>query len=110
MNKFSLPDLKNRTAVVCSYILNKKSYKFKFQWCADFCTVDIYLINNGTNIYILKGFPIVPNSNLLARIKTSELISGYLSIKNKYDKDTDITRELFSKDFELVYDNIGIEN
>jgi hypothetical protein len=104
MNQFSLPDLKNKKIVFSTYFFNQKNYNFRFEWCETFFIVDIYFTKNGETKYLLKGFPLVANYNLIERIKSPDLISGSLAVKNKYGNDVVIDRENFSTDFVLVYE------
>ena len=103
MKQFSLPSLRDTTQAFCSYVLGKKTYRFVFTWCEEFVIVDMYFIGNGDNNYILRGYPLVPDCDLIRRIKDDEIISGTLFVKNKYNKDCDITQSNFDSDFELVY-------
>ena len=104
MKQFSLPSLQNSNIALNTYFFNKKNYNFKFEWCETFVLVDIYIIQDGISEYILKGFPIVPDYNLIERIKTPEIVTGKLFIKNRYEQDIPITKENFSSDFVLVYE------
>ena len=103
MKEFSLPDLTNKSEVFCSYFFNKKKYNFKFQWCDTFCLIDIYVMNEGRNVYILQGYPIIPELNLIERIKNPNLITGKLFITNKLNNGNEITETNFSTDFKLIY-------
>ena len=104
MKQFSLPSLQNNNVAFNTYFFNKKNYNFKFEWCETFVLVDIYTIQQGVTVYILKGFPVVAEYNLLERIKKPEIVSGKLFVKNKYEQDIPITKENFSSDFVLVYE------
>ena len=104
MKQFSLPNLSIKNISFNTYFFNQKSYNFRFEWCESFVLMDIYIVLKGVTTYILKGFPIVADYNLIERIKTPEYIIGKLFIKNKYGQDIPITRENFSTDFELIYE------
>ena len=101
MNTLSLPNLINNPDVRASYTLNNQSYMFHFEWCDTFCLLDIYIIQGSENIYICKGEPIVPDSNLIAR---SPEISGTLYLMNKYGQTIPPTQDNFSTDFVLAYE------
>ena len=98
-----MPGLRDTTQAFCSYVFGKKTYRFVFTWCEEFVIVDMYFISDGENNYILHGYPLVPDSDLISRVKNDDVISGALFVKNKYGKDFDITRNNFDSDFELVY-------
>ncbi len=103
MKSFSLPNLLNNPQVFCIYIINKKSYNFRFRWCDTFCLMDIYQLEDGERNYILKGRPLTTNTNLIERIKDDNLIQGKLTLENKFGKDAAPAQENFHTDFELVY-------
>ena len=103
MTTFSLPDLYTNPNVKLSYIINKKQYTFLFRWLDDFATVTIYTKRDGVKNYLVSGRALVPNLDLLARIKDEKVITGKLIIKNKYDEDIEITQENFHTDFEMEY-------
>lgn len=103
MKRFSLPNLQNNPQVLCNYIFNKRAYTLYFRWCSDFCLVDIYYLQDGEKIYILKGRPITINIDLISRIKNNSLIEGKLTVENKYGRDNPPDQENFHTDFELVY-------
>lgn len=103
MKTFSLPTLRLNSQVFCNYIFNQKSYTFNFTWCNEFCLLDIYLAQEYGNKYLIKGFPIVPGVDLIARVKNPQLITGKLFIRNKYEQDIEPGFSNFNTDFELVY-------
>ena len=105
MKKFSLPDMQINARTFCTYIINGKPYNFRFIWCDSFFYVDIYILQENSEVYILKGFPIVPEVDLISRIKNPDVIEGKLYIKNKFGEDNTPTPEIFNSDFELVYEN-----
>ena len=100
MNTLSLPNLLNNPDIRVSYTLNEQSYMFHFLWCDTFCLLDIYIIQNNENVYICKGEPLVPDSNLIAR---SQDIKGELVLTNKFGQHIAPSQENFSTDFTLVY-------
>ncbi len=103
MKKFSLPSLLASPQVFCTFIFNKKSYNFKFRWCDSFCLLDIYLIEDGETVYLVKGRPMVVLVNIAGRVKDKNLIDGELVLENKFGNNTAPTRNNFHTDFELVY-------
>jgi len=103
MKKFNLPDMQTNSRVFCTYIIEGKSYNFRFTWCDTFFLLDVYIIQNETERYLYKGLPIVCGVNIVNRIKNPELIEGSLVIKNKFDEDVDPSPENFKSDFELIY-------
>lgn len=104
MKKFTLPNLRQKKEqIYCNYIFNQKSYKCKFVWTGDYCLADIYLPQDSGNKYIVKGLPIIPDVDLISRVKTSDLIEGKLFIKNKFGKNINPDIYNFHTDFELVY-------
>ena len=104
MKKFTLPNLRQaKPQVFSNYVFNKKSYSFKFVWTDEFCVVDIYIPQNGGNLYLVKGHPIVPDIDLISRVKNPNLIEGKLYIRNKFGKDIVPDINNFHTDFELVY-------
>ena len=103
MTTYSLPNLYTNPNVKLSYIINKKQYTFLFRWLEDFAIVSIYIRRNGVKTYLVSGRAIVPDMDLIARVKDQTLITGKLVIKNKYDEDMEITQENFHTDFEMEY-------
>ena len=61
-------------------------------------------LSSGDTKYLLKGFPLVANYNLIERVKSPDIINGNLTIKNKYGNDISINRENFNTDFVLEYE------
>ncbi|MBR6099075.1 hypothetical protein IKP85_04945 [bacterium] len=104
MKKFTLPDLRQgKPQVFSSYVFNQKAYYFKFVWSDSFCLADIYIPKDKGNLYIIKGYPLVPDVDLISRVNNPELISGKLFVKNKFGRDIVPDKNNFSTDFELVY-------
>ena len=104
MKNFTLPDLRQgKPQVFSSYIFNRKVYYFKFVWVDSFCVADIYIPKDNGNLYLIKGYPIVPNTDLISRVNNPELIKGRLIIRNKFGKDIVPDKDNFNSDFELVY-------
>lgn len=103
MTIFQLPNLTTNPKVRLGYIINNKQYTFSFQWLDNFCLLSIYIIKDNQKIYLIKGRPITQNSDLIERVKDSNLITGKLVIKNKYNEQTEITQYNFHADFEMEY-------
>ena len=103
MKILKLPKLTNEGQGFCQYNLNNKNYHFEFQWCDNFCLINIYFINENTKNTILKNYPLVRGVDLINRIKNSELISGKLYFQNIYEEDIEPEITNFSEDFELIY-------
>jgi len=74
-----------------------------FQWLDEFGLLSIYVIKDNQKVYLVKGRAMVPDVDLLSRIKDKTLISGQLIIKNKYNEDIKITQSNFHTDFEMEY-------
>lgn len=103
MTTFQLPNLNLNSHIRLSYIINKKQYNFVFQWLDEFGLLSIYVIKDNQKVYLVKGRAMVPDVDLLSRIKDKTLISGQLIIKNKYNEDIKITQSNFHTDFEMEY-------
>ncbi len=103
MKKFSMPSLRTDTQAFLSCVFNKKTYNFVFTLCEDFVLADMYFLDNGENIYVFRGVPLVPEVDLIRRVKNPDIIKGSLYVKHKYGNDVDITQDSFDSEFELVY-------
>ena len=103
MKTIKLPAISTDGQAFCTQTLNDKEYKFEFHWCETFCIADIYLAGEEENIYLIKGYPLVLNIDLIERVKNEDLINGKLYFRNIYDEDTAPEKDTFSTDYELVY-------
>lgn len=103
MKKFSLPDMQSNSRVICTYIIDGKSYNFKFTWCDSFFVMDVYIVKPDGEKYILTGVPMVQEYDFISRIKEPDIIDGKLYLINKYGEEDSPVPENLSSDFELVY-------
>ena len=99
MNIIQLPNLKENANIARPVIIGTKSYMFNFKWIDTFCLLDIMLKDQ----YLVKGRAITTGSNLIARVKNDELITGSLFLINKYNNSTEPTQETFNTDYYLVW-------
>ena len=103
MNKLTLPNLTNKSDTRLSYNINDREYMFHFKWCDTFCIVDIYLIENNTNNYLIKSVPLTLTENLIARVRDNNLISGSLFFLNRYNAPSEPSQDDFYTDYYLLY-------
>ena len=103
MNILTLPNLINNPDTRVSYTINGREYMFHFKWCDSFCLLDVYVIQDNRNKYLVKGRAVTTESDLTARVKDSSLISGTLVYLNRYGENIEPTQENFHTDFYLVY-------
>ncbi len=103
MNRITLPNLSTKPDTRLSYNLNGREYMFRFVWCGTFCNVDIYLIENNVNNYLVKSRSVTLSSNLIERVKNSDVITGSLVLINKYGLSTEPSQENFHTDYYLLY-------
>ncbi len=103
MQLLTLPNLTNTPNTNIVYPIGNKSYTFQFKWCGDFCLLSIYIIRGNNNIYLIKGQPITINSDLIARVKDDDLITGSLLFMNKYNISIEPTQDNFHTDYYLIY-------
>lgn len=103
MNILTLPDLTNNPDTRVAYTINGKEYMFRFRWCDTFCLLDIYVINDNENVYLVKGHAITTDSDLIGRVKNSSLITGSLVYTNKYQQNIEPDQDNFNTDFYLIY-------
>lgn len=103
MNKLTLPNIYNKPDVRTSYNINNREYTFRFKWCGTFCIVDIYVIENSKNNYLVKGRAITLNSDLFARVKNDELVKGSLVLVNIYGNTSEPQQDNFHTDYSLIY-------
>lgn len=61
--------MQNNPDIRLSYALNNRSYMFRFKWCDGFCLLDIYILQNNTPKYLVKGRAITTGSDIIARVK-----------------------------------------
>lgn len=100
MNTIPLPDLNNNPKVMQQTIIGSKSYQFSYRWMNDgYCLLDIML----DDVPLLKGRPMTTGSDLIARVKNSELITGSLFLINKYGQKVAPTQENFNTDYYLAW-------
>lgn len=95
--------MQNNPDIRLSYALNNRSYMFRFKWCDGFCLLDIYILQNNTPKYLVKGRAITTGSDIIARVKDEELITGSLVYANKYGEHIQPTQANFHTDFYLIY-------
>lgn len=103
MNKLTLPNLSNKPNARQSYNINGMEYMFHFEWCGTFCLLDIYLIENNLNNYLVKGRGLTLSSNLIERVKDSDIITGSLVLINKYGLTTEPSQDNLHSDYYLLY-------
>ncbi len=103
MKKLTLPDLSTKPKTSLSYSINGKEYMFRFQWCGTFCVIDIYLIKNNVNNFLVKGRALTSLTNIIKRLKDSDIISGSLFLINKYGLTTEPLQDNFHTDYYLLY-------
>lgn len=103
MQYLTLPNLINNSDTRISYTINNQSYMFHFHWCGTFCLLDIYIIRDNENIYLVKGRAITINNDIIARVKNSDLITGSLLFINRYGYNIEPSQDNFHTDFYLVY-------
>lgn len=103
MNIISPPNLLNNSKVKKTYIINQRDYVFSFWWCGSFCLLDIYIIEDNSEIYLVKGRPLTTNSDLIARVNDPDLITGSLFLLNKYNASIDPSQKNLHSDYYLVW-------
>lgn len=99
MKTIPLPNIKENADITQPIIIGTKSYTFNFKWVDTYCSLDI-LLNNR---YLVKGRAMTTGSDLIARVKDDELITGSLFLINKYGESVEPTQETFNTDFYLVW-------
>lgn len=99
MNTFQLPNLNEDADVSQPIVIGTKSYTFNFKWINDYCSLDIMYQDK----YLVKGRAMVTGSDLIARVKDDNLITGSLFLINKYGYSVEPTQDTFSTDFYLVW-------
>ncbi len=99
MKTIPLPNIKENADITQPIIIGTKSYTFNFKWVDTYCSLDI-LLNNK---YLVKGRAMTTGSDLIARVKDDELITGSLFLINKYGESVEPTQETFNTDFYLVW-------
>ena len=99
MNILSLPNLNENADVSQPIVIGTKTYTFNFKWIDNFCSLDIIYQDK----YLVKGRAIVIGSDLIARVKNDELITGGLFLVNKYGESVEPTQETFNTDFYLAW-------
>ena len=78
MNTIQLPNLNQEPNSTIPTIINEKSYTFNYLWINDYAILDIYL----NDVALIKGKPLVTGSDLIARVKNDDLITGKLFLIN----------------------------
>ena len=99
MNILSLPNLNENADVSQPIVIGTKTYTFNFKWIDNFCSLDIIYQDK----YLVKGRAIVIGSDLIARVKNDELITGGLFLVNKYGDSVEPTQKTFNTDFYLIW-------
>ena len=100
MNVIPLPNLNENPKVIQQTIIGTQSYMFSYNWLDDgFCLLDIQLDDE----YIIKGMPMVTATDLIGRVKNSELITGSLFLINKFGQAIQPTQENFNTDYYLTW-------
>lgn len=100
MNTITLPDLNENPKTVQPTIIGLKTYTFAYNWMDNgYCALDIML----DDVYFLKGHPMVTGSDLIGRVKNSDLITGSLFLINKYGQKVEPTQENFNTDYYLAW-------
>ena len=100
MNTIQLPNLNQEPNSTIPTIINEKSYTFNYLWINDHAILDIYL----NDVALIKGKPLVTGSDLIARIKNDDLITGKLFLINKFGYPVQPTQENFHTDYYLVWE------
>ena len=103
MNTFKLPNLLSAPDSRVSYLIDGVQYMFRFRWCHSFCLLDIYLIEDNAEIFLVKGRPLTINSDLISRVNDPDLITGSLYLTQIYGDNVEPSQENFHKDYCLVY-------
>ena len=75
MKTFTLPSLRQKSQAFSHYTLNKKVYYFKFMRVDYMFLADIYLPQENGNLYVIRGHQIIPDVDLISRVKNSDLIT-----------------------------------
>lgn len=100
MNTIQLPNLNQEPNSTIPTIINEKSYTFNYLWINDYAILDIYL----NDVALIKGKPLVTGSDLIARVKNDNLITGKLFLINKFGYPVQATQENFHTDYYLVWE------
>ena len=103
MSRLKLPNLLTNPVTKQTYIINNREYTFTFRWIEEFCTLDIYIIQDGQRTYLVKGIAIALDSDIISRVKNDSLISGSLYLINKYGETGEPTQDNFHTDYEMEY-------
>lgn len=103
MNTLKLPNLLNTPDARMTYLINGAQYMFRFRWCSTFCLLDIYQVEDNTEIFLVKSRPLTINSDLISRVKDPDLIVGSLYLTQIYGDNVEPSQENFHKDYCLVY-------
>lgn len=103
MNKLTLPNIAAKPDTRQSYNIGGREYMFRFEWCGTFCNIDIYLIENNVNNYLVKSRPLTLSSNIIDRVKDNDMITGSLVLANKYGLTTEPSQDNFYTDYYLLY-------
>lgn len=103
MNTYKLPNLLNAPDSRVSYIIDGVQYMFRFRWINTFCLLDIYLIEDNQEVFLVKGRPLTINSDLLGRVNDPDLIVGSLYLTQNQGERVEPSQENFHKDYCLVY-------
>ena len=103
MNILNLPNLSNKPDTRVSYNINGRQYMFRFKWPGTYRLIDIYIIENNVNNYLVKGRALTTLSDIAERIKDESLFKGSLVLVPKYETAPDISQENFHTDYNLLY-------
>lgn len=103
MNILTLPNLLNNSNVKKTYIINQSDYIFSFEWRDSFCLLNIYIISENKEKYLVKGRPLTVNSDLIARVNDPDLITGSLYLMHKHGENIEPSQENLQSDYYLVW-------
>lgn len=103
MNTYTLPNILNNPDVKLTYLINNQLYMFHLKWCDTFCLLDIYVIEDNKEIYLVKSRPLTINSDLIARVNDPDLITGSLFLVHRYRKNIEPVQNNFHSDYTFVY-------
>lgn len=104
MITLKLPNLLETPNTRLTYIIDGFQYIFHFKWCNTFCLLDIYVLEDNSEIYLVKGRPLTINSNIIARVNDPDLITGTLYLMHKYNENIEPDIDNFHKDYYFVYE------